>query len=474
MTSPPSAAQAQSRSGAARALLRESFANKDHDFTRGPVERGVVLLAIPMVVEMAMESVFAITDIFFVARLGAAAVAAVGLTEAVMTLVYAVAVGLGMGLTAVVARRVGERDDDGAARVAGQSLWLGLFAAALVAALGVIFAPDILALMGADQAVIAAGAVYTRVLLGGSLTVVYIFLLNAAFRGAGLPGIAMRALIIANAINIVLDPCLIFGLGPFPELGVGGAAIATTFGRSVGVVYLLVKLAQGQPHLRVQRRHLALDLTVMFSLLRVSAGGIAQFLVATASWVALMRLVAVYGSAAIAGYTIAVRIIDFTILPAWGLTNAVTTMVGQNLGAGDVARARRAVAVVMRYTVVFMTAVAMLFIFAGTAMVAVFAADPVIVGYGGACLRMVGYGYAPFAVGLVLTQAFNGAGDTFTPTRINVICFWLLQIPLAWLCAEWAGYGPQGVFIAIALSESAFAVVAWWYYRQGRWVRTAV
>jgi putative MATE family efflux protein len=455
-------------------LFGESFRSDGYDFTHGPLERGVALLAIPMVLEMSMEAVFAITDIFYVARLGSDAIAVVGLTEAVMTLVYAVAIGLGMGVTALVARRVGAGHDEGAAAVAGQTLWLGLLCALVVAAVGIFFAVDILTLMGATAAVIDSGQNYTRILLGGALTVVYIFLLNAVFRGAGLASIAMRALVLANVINLVLDPCLIFGLGPFPNLGVTGAAIATSIGRTIGVVYLLVKLTEGQVHLRLKLRHLRFDPGVMRTLVRISLGGIGQFLIATASWVALMRLVAAYGNEAIAGYTIAVRIIDFTILPAWGLSNAAATLVGQNLGARNVERAQQAVRVVMRYTVTFMLAVAAIFLLLGEQLAAVFSGDAEIIFHASECLRFISYGYGFMGVGLVLTQAFNGAGDTWTPTWINFICFWLLQLPVAWWLAAHCHFGPRGVFVAVFFAETALALVAWLQYRRGLWFRMEI
>lgn len=456
-----------------RSLLAAALAGAEADFTRGPLGRAVVLLAIPMVLEMSMESVFAITDMFWVAGLGAAAVATVGLTEAVMTLVYAVAVGLGMGVTAVVARRVGEGDDDGAARAMGQTLWIGLATSVVVGVAGVGYGAEILAQMGADTAVLAHAA-YARIMLGGAASVVFIFLLNAGFRGAGVPVIAMRALILSNGINIVLDPCLIFGLGPFPELGVTGAAIATNTGRAVGVIYLLRELARGAPHLAPRRVHLRPQPAVLINLIRVSAGGIAQFLIATASWVLLMRLVARYGSGAVAGYAIAVRIIDFTILPAWGFSNAAATLVGQNLGAGQPARARAAVSVVMIYTVAFMLAVAALFVFVPAALMRIFTAEPVLIAVGADCLRFLGYGYGLFAVGLVYTQAFNGAGDTLTPTWLNFICFWLLQLPLAWILSATLGYGTRGVFAAMTVAECVLALLAWWQYRRGRWQTVAV
>lgn len=457
-----------------RRLVAEALQPGGHDFTRLPINRSVALLAIPMVLEMAMEAIFAITDIFYVARLGPDAVAAVGLTEAVMTLVYAIAVGLGMGVTALVARRVGEGDGDGAALVTGQTLWLALLCSCLVAALGISFAADLLGLMGAPESVIVGGAMYTRILFGGAFTIVTIFLLNAAFRGAGVPSIAMRALVIANAINIALDPCLIFGLGPFPALGVTGAAVATTFGRSVGVVYLMVKLFEVASPLRLRAQHLKLAPAVMGNLVKVSVGGIGQFLIATASWVVLMRFVATYGSVAIAGYTIAIRIIDFTILPAWGLSNAASTLVGQNLGAKRVQRAKLSVAVVLRYTLGMMLPVGIVFIAFGDALVGIFSNDPSTIGYGGHCLQWVGLGYAGLASGMVLTQAFNGAGDTYTPTVINFICFWLVQLPLAWTLATTAKFGLGGIFFAIFAAENLLALIAWRCYRRGRWQQIAV
>ncbi|MEX2481320.1 MAG: MATE family efflux transporter [Gammaproteobacteria bacterium] len=450
-------------------LFHDAFAGEEQDFTRGPMRRAVLVLAIPMVLEMAMESVFAIVDIFFVAQLGAAAVAAVGLTEAIMTLVYAVAVGLGMGVTALVARRVGEGDDDAAAEVAGQALWLGAGTAVLVGFAGLAGGEAILRTMGADEAVIAGGAAYTRILLGGSASVVFIFLLNAAFRGAGVPAIAMRALILANAINITLDPCLIFGLGPFPALGVGGAAVATTIGRTIGVVYLLAMITRGQPHLRLRWRHLTIVPRLMRHLIGISLGGILQFLVATASWVVLMRLVATFGNAAIAGYAIAIRIIDFTLLPAWGLSNAAATLVGQNLGAAAPARAADAVRVVLGYTLALMLAVACVFLLAADVLAGIFTTEAAIVTHATACLRLVALGYGFFAVGMVLTQAFNGAGDTWTPTAVNLMGFWVVQLPLAWCLARPLGWGPNGVFIAITVAEIVVALLAWWVYRRGRW-----
>jgi putative MATE family efflux protein len=444
------------------------------DFTTGPIGTAVFLLSVPMVLEMALESVFAVTDIFFVAQLGADAVAAVGLTEAVITLLYAVAIGLSMGTTAMVARRIGEKKADDAATVAGQALWVGFFTSVVVGLLGYFFAPDILRFMGASEAVVEIGSGYTLWLLGGSLTITWLFVINAIFRGAGDATIAMRSLWLANGVNIVLDPLLIFGVGPFPELGVTGAAVATTIGRGVGVIYQLWMLANGSRHLRMRLGHLRPVGSVLARLLRVSAGGVMQFLIGTSSWMILARIVAEYGSAAVAGYTIAIRVIIFTIMPAWGMSNAAATLVGQNLGAGKPERAERSVWICMRYNVTFMVLVAVLFLAAAPAILAAFSDDPAVVRYGIDCLRILSLGYACYGVGMVAIQALNGAGDTDTPTVINFFAFWTFQIPLAWWLAHGWGMGPHGVFIAVPAAETVLAIAALWAFRQGRWKRRVV
>ena len=450
-------------------LLHAALSGRTYDYTSGSIRRAVFLLAIPMMLEMGMESIFAICDIFFVAGLGAEAVAAVGLTEAVITLLYAVAVGLSISVTALVARRIGEKNPEAAAIVAGQTIWIGVFFSLAVGLTGGLYGADILRLMGAGASVIELGSGYTSIMLSGAFTVLFLFLCNGVFRGAGNAVIAMRALILANGINIALDPCLIYGIGPFPELGVTGAAIATNIGRGVGVLYQFYHLLTGATRVKLLPRHLRIVPAVMLRLLRVSAGGMAQFLIATASWVILMRLVAPYGSAAVAGYTIAIRIIDLTLLPAWGLSNAAGTLVGQNLGAGRPERAEQSVWQVARYNVLFLLGVAILFISGAESIVAVFSADPVVIRYGGDCLRYISYGYGLFALSMALIQAFNGAGDTGTPTIINFICFWLVQIPLAWVLAETFAAGPQGIFIAITVAESLLAVLAYLQFRAGRW-----
>lgn len=447
--------------------------DSNHDFTKGSIGVAAFLLAVPMVLEMAMESVFAVVDIFFVSSLGAAAIAVVGLTEAVLTLIYAVAIGLSMGVTALVARRIGEQNPEKANEVAGQALWLGFLVALAIAFIGIYFAADILRLMGADEAVLAIGEHYTLIMLCGSITILYLFIVNAIFRGAGDASIAMRSLWLANGINIILDPILIFGLGPFPEMGVTGAAVATTIGRSIGVLYQLWYL---QGHFGAQRsriavhvRHLAVKLGNIVELLKVSAGGVMQFLIATASWILLVRIVSQYGNEAVAGYTIAIRVVMFTILPAWGLSNAVATLVGQNLGAQQPQRAEQSVWAIARYNLYFMISVAIVFIAFAPQIIGLFSSNTEVLASGSACLRMVAYGYGFFAIGMVLVQAFNGAGDTMTPTKINFWCYWLLQIPLAWLLAEPASFQAQGVYIAILVAESVLAIVGYLIFRKGNW-----
>lgn len=450
-------------------LFKRAIKGDHKDLTQGSIGVAAFLLAVPMVLEMLMESIFAITDIFFVSGLGAEAVAVVGLTEAVLTLLYAIAIGLSMAVTATIARRYGEKNIEQADIVAGQTLWIGLFVALVVGFIGLNYAEDILAMMGASESLIASGKSYTSIMLTGSITIVYLFLINAIFRGAGDASIAMRSLWLANGINIVLDPMLIYGIGPFPEMGLAGAAIATNIGRGVGVAYQLIHLFGYAGKIKVGLHHLALNLKVSWQLLSVSFGGVVQFLIGTASWIALVRIVSTYGSDAVAGYTIAIRIIMFTILPAWGLSNAVATLVGQNLGAGQPDRAEQSVWRIAKYNVYFLLSVALVFIIFPKAIVSLFTADPLVIEYGVACLRYISYGYGFFAIGMIVVQAFNGAGDTMTPTKINFLCYWLIQIPLAYALASYAGLGPTGVFVAITLSQSLLALVGVWVFRKGHW-----
>lgn len=468
MTSDKTTAAPSRRRGVWR-LLRDALAGVEEDFTQGPIGRAVVLLAIPMVLEMVMESVFAICDVFFVAQLGAPAVATVGITEAILTLIYAVALGMSMATTAMVARRIGEKRPREAAATAVQTILAGLAVAALVAAVGIAFSGDLLRLMGASDEVVAVGRRYPAVMLGGSATVLLLFLINAVFRGAGDAAIAMRALWLANAVNLVLDPCLIFGLGPFPALGVTGAAVATTIGRGTGVAYQLYRLARGDGRITIRREDLAIVPATLLRLMRLSVGGTMQFLVATGSWLALMRLVARFGSAAVAGYTIAIRIIVFSILPSWGMSNAAATLVGQNLGAGQPDRAAASAWRAGLYNMVFLLAVAVLFFAFAPQLVGLFTGDAAVLAHGVACLRILSCGYAFYGWGMVVVQAFNGAGDTATPTLINLACYWVLQLPLAWALSQWTALGLEGVFWAVPIAESVLSVAGILAFRRGSW-----
>jgi putative MATE family efflux protein len=456
------------------AVVRDAIRGVHHDYTRGSIGRSIVMLAIPMVLEMAMESIFAVVDVFWVSRLGPDAVATVGLTESMLTLVYTAAMGLSIGVIAVVARRTGEKRPEEAAEAAVQGIALGVVVAATVAALGIAFAPHLLALMGASPQVEALGVSYTRVMLGGSVTVFLLFLINAVFRGAGDAAIAMRTLWFANAINIVLGPCFIFGLGPFPELGVTGAAVATTIGRGSGVLYQIYRLGRGDARVTVRRHDVRFRPAVMATLLRLSGSGTFQVLVGTASYIGIVRIVSSFGSAALAGYTIAIRLVVFWLLPSWGLSNAAATMVGQSLGAKDPERAERAVWIAGRYNMVVLGTVGLVFILFAQPIVGLFTHDPEAAPIGALALRTMSYGFVFYALGMVLTQAFNGAGDTWTPTWINLVCFWVWEIPLAYVLSHGLGLGPLGAFLAIMIGYSTLALVSVVLFRRGRWKARAV
>lgn len=451
------------------ATVREALRGSHHDYTSGPLGRAILLLAIPMVMEMVMESVFAVADVFWVAHLGADAVATVGLTESLLTLIYTAAMGLSIGVTAMVARRIGEKNPDGAAEAAVQGIALGLLVAAVIAVVAVPLAPRLLAMMGATPAVQALGSSYARVMLGGNAVILLLFLINAIFRGAGDAAIAMRVLWLANGINIVLGPCLIFGVGPFPRLGVTGAAIATTIGRGTGVLYQLYRLWRGDARVAIRRAQLKLQPAVMRTMLRLSGTGTLQVLIGTASWIGLVRIISSFGSEAVAGYTIAIRIIVFALLPSWGLANAAATLVGQGLGAGKPDRAERAVWLAGFYNMVFLGTVGALFVAFAGPIVSVFTRDSAVAPVAVLCLRTISYGFLFYAYGMVLTQSFNGAGDAWTPTWINVACFWLWEIPLAFLLARHAGLGPRGVALAVMIAFSTVAVVSALLFRRGRW-----
>lgn len=457
-----------------RQTLREALQGSTRDLTTIGVSRAVALLAIPMVAEMFMESLFAIADIFWVSRLGSDAVAIVGLTESMLAIVYALAMGLSAGATAIVSRRIGEGDKEGAARAVIQILVVGLIAACLIGALGVALAPRLLAAMGASEALVAQGSEYTAVMLGGSVTVLLLFLINAVFRGAGDAAIAMRVLWLANGLNIVLAPLLIFGVGPFPELGVTGAAVATTICRGIGVLFQLTVLFRGKRRLAVSRRHVGFDADLLKRFFGLSGGATLQSLVETSSWLGLVRILATFGSPALAGYTLAIRIAMFALLPSFGIANAAATLVGQNLGAGRPERAERSVWVAGRWNFVFLGTVSVLFVFAPGWLVGLFGADPAAVPHAVDCLRILSLGFLFYAYGFVAVMAFNGAGDVKTPMLLNLACFWAIKIPLAWVLAVPCGLGTRGVFIAVSVAYSSLAVAALILFKRGKWKQTVV
>ncbi len=449
--------------------ISEALRGSHRDYTSGPIGRSIILLAVPMVLEMLMESVFAVVDIFWVAHLGADAVATVGLTESMLTLMYAVAIGLGIGATAMVARRIGEKNPEGAARAAVQAIALGLIVSIIVAIIGVSFADKLLVAMGGSPWVLEHGSGFTKVMFAGNASILLLFLINAIFRGAGDAAIAMRVLWLANAINILLGPCFIFGLGPFPELGVTGAAVATTIGRGTGVLYALSRLIRSGGRFDLARRHLRLEPKIMARLIRLSATATFQVFIGMASWIGLIRTISSFGSDAVAGYTIGIRVIIFALLPSWGMANAAATMVGQSLGARKPDRAERAVWKAGFYNMICLGIVGLIFVVFARQIIGIFTEDPNIIPYGVDCLRIVAYGFLFYAYGMVLTQSFNGAGDTWTPTIINLFVFWLWELPLAYVLAIVFGFGPRGVFLSIMIAFSTLAVVSAIMFRRGKW-----
>jgi putative MATE family efflux protein len=449
--------------------VRSALRGEHHDYTSAPLNRAVLLLAVPMVLEMIMESLFAVVDVFWVSRLGKEAIAVVGLTESVMSLIYAVAIGISFAATAIVARRIGEKDPARAAQAAGQIILIGVTAAAALGLLLGSFAEDILRLMGADAKTVALGTGYTRVMLGGNATVFLIFLINAIFRGAGDAVIAMRTLWLANGLNIILDPCFIFGWGPFPELGVTGAAVATNIGRGVGVLYQVLHLTARAGRVHVRLAHLKPVRSDLLAILQPAWSGIAQLLITTTSWVGLFKILAAFGSTALAGYTIAIRVVMFALMPAWGLSNAGSTLVGQNLGAKKPERAEAAVRIAAKFNVLFLTLIGVMFVAGAAPIVSFFTDDPDVAPHAVRALWIVSLGFPLYAAGMCYEGAFNGSGDTRTPARLNFFCFWLGQVPLAWVLAHPVGLGALGVYIAVPLSFSVFAVWGGVLFRRGRW-----
>lgn len=461
-------------SATARWSLMEAIRGTQQDFTEGSISRAVFLLAIPMMLEMCMESLFAIVNVFWVTRLGSDAVATVGLTESMLSLVFSVAWGVSLSTTAMVARRIGEKDPRGAAAAAGQAILLGVALAAGMGLPGGLLAPRLLRLMGASAGVVSVGGRYAAIAIGGNVVVMLLFLNNAIFRGAGDASTAMRVLWMSNAINLALDPCLIFGLGPFPKLGLTGAAVSTLVGRGLGVAYQFRALTRDGSRVRVRAGDFHIVPKVMGALVRVSVTGVAQFAVGHTSWVALVRFISAFGSIAVAGYTIGIRIFVFVLLPSWGLSGAAATMVGQNLGARKPERAMRAVYLTSLYNAVFLCAAGAVFIGAPEWLVRPFTADAAVVRHAVDCLRIIGLGNLGYAVGMVMVQAFNGAGDTLTPTVINVIGFWVCEVPLAWALAFHAGMQVRGVFLAIPISESLITLMGFAMFLRGGWKKRRI
>ncbi|KAA1244211.1 MATE family efflux transporter [Aquimarina sp. RZ0] len=447
---------------------------KEQDFTSGSIRKAIFMLSIPMILEMMMESIFALADAYFVSSLGSNAIATVGLTESVLTLIYAIAIGLSMGVTAIVARRVGEKDINGASQAAVQAIFLGISIAMIISALGFFFPKEILTLMGAAPDLIADGYRYTQVLLGGNMTIMLLFLINAIFRGAGDASVAMKVLIVSNVLNIILDPLFIFGFGPIPAFGVQGAAIATTIGRGTAVILQLVILFYGWSKIKIALKDITLRVAVMINLIKVSLGGIGQFIIGTSSWVFLMRIMAEFGSEVLAGYTIAIRVLMFTLMPSWGMSNAAATLVGQNLGAGKPDRAEQSVWKTGKYNAYFMLVVSVLYLIFAEVIIKVFSDEPEVVTYGALSLRVIAAGYVFYAYGMVIIQSFNGAGDTKTPTVINFFCFWIFQLPFAYLAAIVFDWGAMGVFVAITLAEVLIAAIGIIWFRKGNWKEVKV
>ncbi|MDH4059116.1 MAG: MATE family efflux transporter [Cyclobacteriaceae bacterium] len=455
-------------------LFIQALKGEEQSYTSGSLDKAIFMLSIPMILEMSMESLFAIVDAFYVSRLGVDALATVSLTESILTLVYSIAIGISMGATAMVARRVGEKNIVEAAKAGVQAIYFATALSLVLSLGGIFFASDILAVMGASESVIETGSGYTRWMFGGNITIMLIFLINAIFRGAGDASLAMRVLILSNGLNIILDPIFIFGFGPIPAFGVEGAAIATTIGRGIGVFYQISHLIYGKGLIKIHRENLQIDWGIIGRLIKVSAGGTGQFIIASASWIFLIRIISTFGSEALAGYTIAIRVIIFAILPAWGMANAAATLVGQNLGAGQPDRAEKSVWRTGFFNMIFLAFITVIFFTLASPIIEVFTTDPGVLTNAIQCLQIVSLGYVFYAYGMVVAQSFNGAGDTRTPTILNFFAFWMFQIPLAYALAIGLDFGPKGTYIAIVIAESALAIVSIMIFRRGKWKETKI
>jgi putative MATE family efflux protein len=449
--------------------LREAVAGTEQDFTEGRLSRAILLLSIPAVLEMVMESIFVIVDLWFVAKLGTDAVATVGLTESLITIVYAISLGLATATTSMVSRRIGEKNPDKASRTALQAILTGLLVSLFIAIPGAIYSGKLLDLMGASDEIVNQLSGYTRIMLGGNIVIMLLFIINAIFRSAGDAAIAMRVLWIGNIINIILDPLLIFGIGPFPELGIKGAAIATTIGRGTAVLYQFYLLFFGRKRIQLSFKHFGVDFRIIARLLRISLGSIGQNLIATTSWIALVRIISIFGSEIVAGYTIAIRIISFTLLPSWGISNAASTLVGQNLGAKKPERAERSVMITGWANMILLGTIGLLYIIFPGYFIRLFINDPAVIGPGIECLRIVSVGFIAYGFGMVMSNSFNGAGDTATPLKVNIFAYLVVEIPLAWFLAIKMGMDENGVFWAIVIAETIMTITAYLVFRRGKW-----
>jgi putative MATE family efflux protein len=449
--------------------IREAIAGTEQDFTEVRLSRAILLLSIPAVLEMIMESVFVIVDIFFVSKLGADAVATVGLTESLIVIVYAISLGLATATTSMVSRRIGEKNPDKASETASQAILTGAIVSVIIAIPGAIFAKDLLNIMGASPVIVNEMSGYATIMLGGNIVIMMLFIINAIFRSAGDAAVAMRVLWLGNIINIILDPCLIFGLGPFPELGIKGAAIATTTGRGLAVLYQLYLLFYGRKRIQLSLKHFGINFRIIAKLIKISLGSIGQNLIGTSSWIALVRIISIFGSDVVAGYTIAIRIINFVLLPSWGISNAASTLVGQNLGAGKPERAERSVMITGWVNMILLGIVGIILVAFPEPFIRLFINDPTVVKAGIECLRIISIGFIVYGFGMVLANSFNGAGDTTTPLKINIFAYWLIEIPLAYILAITSGMNENGVYVAIVIAETIMTLTAFLVFRKGKW-----
>jgi putative MATE family efflux protein len=449
--------------------LKEAVAGTEQDFTEGKLSRAIFLLSVPAVLEMIMESIFVIVDIWFVSKLGANAVATVGLTESLITLVYAVSLGLATATTSLVSRRIGEKNRTLASRTAFQAIVTGIIISLLIAVPGGIFSADLLDLMGADDEIVKEMSGYAKLMISGNVVIMLLFIINAVFRSAGDAAIAMRVLWIGNIINIIVDPLLIFGIGPFPEMGIEGAAAATLTGRGIAVVYQFWLLFFGKKRIQISLKDISIDIRIIAKIIRLSLGSIGQNLIGTLSWIALVRIISVFGSSIVAGYTIAIRIVSFSLLPSWGIANAASTLVGQNLGAKKPDRAERSVMITGWANMILLGLIGIVYIIFPATFIKLFIDDPPVIASGVECLRIVSIGFISYGFGMVMANSFNGAGDTITPLKINIFAYWMVEIPLAWILAMKAGINENGVFWAIVIAETLMTITAYLIFRRGKW-----